>query len=237
MPNGMEPSSIRAVFFDAVGTLIHPEPPAPIVYAEVGARFGSKLTPDTIHKRFRIAFHQEEIADRVNDYRTSEEREVERWRRIVCSVLDDVKDQEACFAELFAHFAKPQSWRCDADAEGTLRELAARGYQLGLASNYDTRLRSVLAGLAALNPLGDLVISSEVGWRKPAPAFFDAMMRTVRKPALEILFVGDDLRNDYEGARAVGMQAVLYDSAAQAADNPNRVSRLTELLENLSRSE
>ncbi|HEY1861150.1 MAG TPA: HAD family hydrolase, partial [Gemmataceae bacterium] len=172
MPNGMKPESFRAVFFDAVGTLIHPEPPAPAVYAQVGRRFGSRLSLEIIRDRFLAAFQREELADRANEYRTSEEREVERWRNIVYSVLNDVTDREACFAELFAHFAHPEFWRCDADAEVTLCELAARGYQLGLASNYDTRLRSVVAGLPALNPLSDLVISSEVGWRKPAPAVY-----------------------------------------------------------------
>jgi putative hydrolase of the HAD superfamily len=242
MPNGMKPdanppsNSIRAVFFDAVGTLIHPDPPAPIVYAEVGRRFGSKLSPHAIRELFHAAFQREELADRANEYRTSEEREVERWRHIVYSALDDITDREACFAELFAHFAHPESWHCDADAEGTLRELAARGYKLGLASNYDKRLRSVVAGLPALRPLGGLVISSEVGWRKPAPAFFEALMRAVAMPAEQILFVGDDLANDYEGARAARMRALLYDAAARTALHRDRVLRLGELLVNLSAS-
>jgi putative hydrolase of the HAD superfamily len=62
-----------------------------------------------------------------------------------------------------------------------------------------------------LNPLRDLVISSEVGWRKPAPAFFDAIIRAVDVPASQILFVGDDLGNDYEGAETASMRAVLLD--------------------------
>jgi putative hydrolase of the HAD superfamily len=233
MPNGMKRDSIRAVFFDAVGTLIHPQPPAPAVYEHVGRRLGSRLSLEIIHDRFLAAFEQDELADRANDFRTSEEREVERWRHIVYSVLDDATDREACFAELFAHFARPESWRCDAGAASTLHELAARGYSLGLASNYDKRLRSVVAGLAALKPLGDLIISSEVGWRKPAPAFFDALMRAVTMPAEQILFVGDDVVNDYEGARAAGMQAVLYDSPSPTTIMPNLVSRLGELLEYL----
>jgi putative hydrolase of the HAD superfamily len=94
----------------------------------------------------------------------------------------------------------------------------------------------VVAGLPALNPLSDLVISSEVGWRKPAPAFFDELMRRVEARASQILFVGDDLVNDYEGARAAGMEAILCDSAAPPTSNSSRVLRLGELLDSLPAS-
>ncbi len=44
----------RALFFDAVGTLIHPDPSAPAVYAAVARRYGSALDMDTITDRFRM---------------------------------------------------------------------------------------------------------------------------------------------------------------------------------------
>ena len=47
---------VRAVVFDAVGTVIHPEPRAPVVYAEAARRFGSKRTVDEITPRFIAAF-------------------------------------------------------------------------------------------------------------------------------------------------------------------------------------
>jgi putative hydrolase of the HAD superfamily len=219
---------VRAVFFDAVGTLIYPDPPAPMVYAEVGRRFGSVLSPETIRERFWTAFQHEEMIDRAQNLRTSEAREFDRWRNIVQTVLDDVTDREKCFAELFTHFARPESWRWEAEAEGVLRELAARGYPLGMASNYDGRLRLVVAGMPALAPLQHLVISSEVGWRKPAAPFFEAMARAVAVPSANILFVGDDRANDYDGVRAAGMRGILFDprKRAQAA----RIHRLSDLL-------
>src|SRR5207302_1039003 len=51
-------AEVRAVFFDAVGTLIHPEPPAGAVYAEVGRRHGSRLTAAEIARRFAAAFRR-----------------------------------------------------------------------------------------------------------------------------------------------------------------------------------
>ena len=41
-------AGVRAVFFDAVGTMIHPDPPAATVYARVGRRFGSRLPAEAV---------------------------------------------------------------------------------------------------------------------------------------------------------------------------------------------
>ena len=223
----MIPANVRAVFLDAVGTLIFPDPPAAEVYATVGRKFGSRLPVEAIGARFRDAFRCEEASDRAHGLRTDEAREERRWRHIVAAVLDDVADGEGCFRELFGHFARPQSWRCAADADRVLAELARRGYRLGLASNYDRRLRSVAAGLPELAPLDCLVISSEVGWRKPAPEFFAALVRQAGVPAGEILFVGDDPVNDVEGARAAGLRSLLLDPCGP---DEACVTRLDDLL-------
>lgn len=221
---------VRAIVFDAVGTVIHPQPPAPIVYAEAARRFGSKRTAAEITPRFLAAFGREEAVDYANGLKTSEAREVERWRHIVAEVLDDVCEGEACFRELFAHFSRPEAWRLDADAAATIAALASRGYALGMASNYDHRLRSVVARFSALTPLQHLIISSEVGWRKPAPQFFRAVCEAFHLPAARILYVGDDPANDYEGARAAGLRALLFDAQGKHVDRePVSVRSLSEL--------
>jgi putative hydrolase of the HAD superfamily len=209
---------IRAVVVDAVGTVIHPEPPAPVIYAEVGRRFGSKRTAAEIAPRFIAAFAREEVIDHANGLRTSEVREIERWRHIVGDVFNDVTDTDACFRELFEHFSRPEAWRCDPDAAATIEALARRGYAVGMASNYDRRLRSVVAGLGALKPLQSLVISSEVGWRKPAPQFFLAVCQALEVPAQGILYIGDDPVNDDDGARAAGLRALLFDPKGKHRD-------------------
>jgi putative hydrolase of the HAD superfamily len=223
-------AGIRAVFFDAVGTLIHPEPAAPAVYAAAGRRHGSSLEVEEIAARFRSAFRRQEEVDRRHGWRTDEEREVERWRRIVGEVLDDVHDPEACFQELFAHFGRPDAWRVAADA-AVLAEVAARGFACGVASNYDRRLRAVAAGLPELAPARHLVISAEVGWRKPAAGFFAALCAATELPPKQILYVGDDRGNDYDGARAAGLAALLYDPRClETVAGGERLRSLAEVL-------
>lgn len=205
----MIPAGVRAIYFDAVGTVIFPDPSAAEVYATVGQRHGSRLSLAVIAGRFHAAFRREEAFDWANGLRTDEAREERRWRHIVAAVLEDVTDTETSFRELFEHFSHPGAWRCAADAAATLDELGRCGYRLGLASNYDRRLRSVVVGLPELRPLHGLVISSEVGWRKPAREFFASVVEQAGVRAEEILFVGDDPVNDEEGARAAGLRPLL----------------------------
>jgi putative hydrolase of the HAD superfamily len=222
-------ADVDAVFFDAVGTLIHPEPSAALAYAEAGRRHGSALTADAVRQRFAAAFAGEEAADLAGGLRTSEERELRRWRAIVAAVLDDVRDAEACFADLYAHFARPAAWRVEAQAAEVLRALAARGLTVGVASNFDRRLRGVADGLPALADVRHFFISSEVGWRKPAPQFFAALAAGAGVPAGRILLVGDDRDNDYLGAQAAGLRAVLFDPRGRGPADVPSVGRLAEL--------
>ncbi len=219
------------VFFDAVGTLIHPEPPAPTVYETVGRRFGSRLDEATIRIRFRAAFRRQEDADYAGNLRTDEAREVARWRTIVHEVLDDVTDPERCFQELYSHFTHAEAWRCEPKTAEVLAALAAHGHLLGIASNFDHRLRCVVENLPELRPVRYLVISSEIGWRKPAPEFYMAMCRRAGSLAEQILYVGDDPVNDHDGARAAGLRAVLF-APDQRASLPTQaqINSLSDLL-------
>lgn len=216
---------VRAVFFDAVGTVIHPEPSAGAVYAEVGRRFGSQLDANEVRRRFGRAFAEQEAVDAGNGHRTSEAREVDRWRQIVAQVLDDVTDRERCFAALYDHFAKPSAWRVEDGAGEVLTALRQRWYAVGLASNFDHRLRGVVDGLLPLEG-AHLLISSEVGWKKPAPEFFARLCAVVGLEPGQVLFVGDDVANDYDGARHAGLQALLFDTSGR---EESRLRSLREL--------
>ncbi|HEY1191425.1 MAG TPA: HAD family hydrolase [Gemmata sp.] len=225
------PSGVRAVVFDAVGTLIVPEPSAPAVYATTARRYGLELTPAEARARFISAYRAEEAADVARGWATCEERERDRWRTIVATTLAGVSDPESCFVYLFDHFSLPTAWRVNPDAATVLSALQARGYLLGMGSNYDARLRTVLAGLPELAPVaGRVVVSAGVKWRKPARPFFEEVTRATCCAPDEVLFVGDDLQNDYAGATAAGMHALLLDPHEKGAGVPHRIKSLSELL-------
>ena len=200
---------IQAIVYDAVGTLMHVRPSVEAVYAKTAHRFGSQLAPAEIRRRFAAAFAVQDRIDQANQWRTSEARERERWRAIVAQVLDDVADPAACFESLYAIFATPAVWAFDPDWPQVSATVRARGIRQAVASNFDHRLHALLAALPSSQCLERVIVSSEVGWRKPAPEFFAHVIQALALPPHEILFVGDDRANDYTPALAVGMQALL----------------------------
>jgi putative hydrolase of the HAD superfamily len=218
-----------AVFFDAVGTLLLPHPDVAKTYAAVAHRHGVEVDEDAIGPRFREAFRAEEAADRADGWVTSEAREVERWRRVVAAALPGTG--EAAFVELFTHFARPSAWRLPFGAGPVFTEMAARGLVLGIASNFDRRLAAVLAGFPDLAPLaGRVVISSQVGVRKPHPRFFAELAAVAGYDPGRIVLVGDDVGNDMVGATEAGLRAVLYDPANRYPKLRPRVATFAELL-------
>jgi putative hydrolase of the HAD superfamily len=223
-------SGIRAVFFDAVGTLLFPNPRAVYVYAEAAARHGLAIKPADIGSPLWEQLRQEDARDRELGWATSEYRERERWRAVVTAALPGSTDE--LFDELFTHFAKPTAWKVPDDAAETLSALQSTDLRLGMGSNYDLRLRTVVDGIPALEPVRDhLVISSLVGVRKPGRGFFDAVVQAAECRPDEILFVGDDLENDYSGATNAGLRAVLLDPKDKYPDVLHRIRRLCELLD------
>ncbi len=221
----------RVILFDAVGTLLYPDPPVAQAYATAGRLFGSQLEEGEINRRFCQALRAR-WASPKGDHSTCEEFERQRWRQVVTEVFDDVTNQQdALFESLWNHFAQPAHWRLFGDVVSTWGELSARGYIHGIASNFDERLRGLLTGLPPLDNCRHLFISSHIGYSKPDPRFYAAVTRQLELPANQILMVGDDYENDVIGSRAAGMNAIwLRRGEDSASPTTNTIGQLTELL-------
>lgn len=215
---------LRWIAFDAVGTLIFPEPSVAEVYSAIGRSYGSGLQVDQVRSRFRKAFAAHE-----RDHRTSEEHEFLFWKAVVRDVLGTVTDEGACFTELYEHFGRSSSWRVDQSTRQVIAQLQADGFEVAIASNFDARLHAVLDGDPLLKQIRTRLISSEVGWRKPSQEFYRELINRCGVPANEILMVGDDYENDYLGAIASGLSAVLL-SEKDVEHDISRITHLTQLL-------
>jgi putative hydrolase of the HAD superfamily len=212
-----DPHGLAGVVLDAVGTLIEPVPSVALVYAEAARRQGVALDPGLVKERFRRHFGDDEVDELRGPLATDEATEYRRWRRIVANVLPELPDSERGFAELWAHFGTTAAWRLFDDVAPALERLRDAGMSVCIASNFDARLREVFRGLPGLAAWqGPLVISSEVGVRKPHADFYGAACRALGLDPSRVLCVGDDLENDVLGPRRAGLQACLIDRHGSA---------------------
>ena len=223
---------LRAVTFDAGGTLLYPHPSVGEIYAAAARRHGAAADAATMEAAFRQAWvachHDDAVAAAGNVSQR------DWWRELVFRALDmagvAMRDREAYFDELYELFARPEVWRLFPDALETMAAVRQRGLKVGLLSNWDHRLRPVLEGLGLVPLLDAVVISCEVGAEKPDPRIFHAAGSVLGVAcAEEVLHVGDSYRDDVLGALAVGMGAVLVERAGKHPWDGATIRRLGEL--------
>jgi putative hydrolase of the HAD superfamily len=223
---------IRGIVFDAVGTLIKPVPSVAEAYMAAAQRQGVVLDRQVVQARFQVHFHNGADHAGNGSLSTDEATERRRWRKIVAGVLPEVREVDHAFDELWVHFSRPESWRCFPDVPQVLAELTDMGILVCVGSNFDGRLRGVVQGLPELGRWVDsLVISSEVGYRKPHPLFFAAVCSHLGLSGPQVLCVGDDLENDVHGATRAGLRGLLLNREMDRPVNLPHVPDLTSLVE------
>jgi putative hydrolase of the HAD superfamily len=94
------------------------------------------------------------------------------------------------------------------DVRATLEGLRDRGVTVGICSNWDWDLDRHLARNDLVDLLDFVVCSAQLGYRKPHPAVFDAVLDRSGAPADEVVFVGDSWHDDVTGSRAAGLRPV-----------------------------
>lgn len=222
---------IQAVVFDAVGTVMYPSPSVGEAYqAAIEAHCGVRTDADLVRRTVNDALQQRSA---TNDLTTNESAERQFWAELIRTLCPSPAGFQDCFDELFEHFATATNWRCFPDVAGLVPALHSLGVQVAIASNFDRRLNRVCDGLAELTDIDCRIVSSLVGYRKPAPQFFDAVVAETGVTAANILMVGDDPINDIQGALSSGLQAALIDRdktiSQQEFQNVHLLSDLTQL--------
>jgi putative hydrolase of the HAD superfamily len=202
-------TNIRVIFFDAAGTLIGLTKGAAHHYCEVAARHGLEVDLGAMNEAFRMTWRAQPAPATTRKLREDDDRGW--WREFVDEVLDKCAvprdgsfDRAAYFAELYEEFAQPGVWEVFPETRAVLAQLSGE-YELGIISNFDQRLRRILAELGLTPLLRHVVISSEVGADKPDPWIFQEALRLARVEPHEALHVGDEPAADWEGAAQAGL--------------------------------
>lgn len=220
---------VRAIVFDAVGTLIRVRGSVGAIYAQAAEQFGVSISADELEHRFRAAFRRRVAVDAECGYRTDAAWELARWQAIVAEAFSELPEPLAIFPVLWQTFARPETWEVFPDVAPALARLSKRGLILAVGSNFDTRLHQVLDGWPELRSLAPRFISAEIGWSKPARSFFTTIGDVLGLPPAELLMVGDHEELDIVPARAAGWHAVPVIRGSQPQTGAEALSSLAEL--------
>ena len=134
--------------------------------------------------------------------------------------------------EIRARFQRAEFESLFDDVRPTLDALAARGLCLGILSNYSQNLERVLNQVGIHHYFRFFVISAIARLEKPDPRIFDLTVRTANYPREQIVYIGDSIFHDIEGAQRAGVDAILVDRANRYPDFAGRrIGDLTELVD------
>jgi HAD superfamily hydrolase (TIGR01509 family) len=170
-----------------------------------------------------ITSMSEDEVDYMDVYRTTWER---AGLRLPEPLLHEILDAEQmCWDRAVV---------LDPDALQVLSWLETHGVKRGICSNAPfppamMRRQVETNGIAEL--VDAVVFSSEVGKRKPSPDLYLAALDAIGTAPEKTMFVGDRVREDYEGPRAIGMRAVILTAHAEEPppDGVPAIASLTEL--------
>ena len=222
---------LRAALFDAVGTLIELREPVGESYARLAQAHGAQLSARRLESGFAAATKQVPLPQLADCQRAQREaRERDWWREVVARTLAAAgrgpREFDAYFAELYQHFASPQSWQLRSGCAEALLELRARGLATGIVSNFDQRLHEILQGLE-LQPLLDVVVlPTDAAARKPDPRIFHAALAHLGVAAEQAIYLGDDAALDLAGSRSAGLRALDVAHLATLAELPDLLNTL-----------
>jgi putative hydrolase of the HAD superfamily len=198
--------SVRAVFFDVDFTLIYPGP----TFRGEGYR--------TFCERFDIgvdeSLFESGVASAASLLETTNDTyDAELFVQYAAHIIGHMGGQGErvidCAREIYREWAACQHFELYDEVPGVLRALSASGFRLGLISNSHRCLASFESHFDLTGLISAAVASSEHGYMKPHPSIFEAALQLVNVPSAEAVMVGDSVRQDVEGALAVGMRAVL----------------------------
>ena len=203
---------LSVILFDAGNTLIHPALPVGEIYAEVAGHYGLKVNPRALQVGFARAW--EKFRPRAETLAGGNHYSFLWWKAIVSEAWAEVASPpdfpfDDYFTEVYQSFEHPRLWRVFPDAQLALDKLAAKGVRLGILSNWDVRLRTILKGVELYDYFEHLIISEEVGVCKPHPDIFRLAAEKFGVAPGEITLIGDDPECDGAGATQAGIKSFI----------------------------
>ena len=199
---------IRAILFDAAGTLFHLTKTVGEHYAFVGREVGLDLDAQELERAFYAAWKQMPRRPAIDDPREDDDKGW--WRELVHHVFDQVAsslgklDRDNFFEVAYEHFAEPGVWELYPEVPETLEPVRTR-FELAVISNFDGRLRLILQHLGISKYFAHVFLSSELGADKPDPEIFRRAVKFMHLDANEVLHVGDDRERDWKAAKEAGL--------------------------------
>ncbi|MEB3310126.1 MAG: HAD-IA family hydrolase [Snowella sp.] len=215
-PSQTEPPQV--IFCDAMGTLFGLRDSVGKIYAQIAQDFDVWVEESALNQAFYTTFKKAPpLAFAQPDAIQLAALEYEWWKTLVAESFDQINalkkfsDFEEFFRVLYDYFATKKPWFVYPDVIDTLQFWQKQKIPLGIISNFDSRLYTVLTQLQLKDFFSTITISSRYKIAKPDIQIFQSALQYYDCSPQQAWHIGDSLKEDYEGAIAAGLQAFLIE--------------------------
>ncbi|MCM0592122.1 MAG: HAD family hydrolase [Gloeotrichia echinulata IR180] len=205
----------KVIFLDAVGTLFGVKGSVGEIYSQIAQEFGVEVSAETLNQAFIKSFKAAPppiFADA--ELEDLPQREFDWWRIIALNtfesagVLKQFSDFSAFFSELYIHFGTGEAWFVYPDVLAALVNWRRMGIELGVLSNFDSRIYSVLQDLGLKDFFASITIATQVRAAKPDPQIFAIALEKHNCSPDAAWHIGDSITEDYHAAKAAGLRGI-----------------------------
>jgi HAD superfamily hydrolase (TIGR01662 family) len=222
---------LKAVLFDVDFTLARPGPELmPEGYVTCGRQYGLELDFARYEQARAAALVD---LKRHPDLDHDEEIWIEFTERIVKGMGGEPPASHTVAVELTSRWQRHENFELYDDVRPVLDELRRDGVKIGLVSNSARDIQEFARHHALAVDAG--ISSFHHGKTKPHASIFRAVLDLLEVEAPDAVMVGDTVADDIDGARAVGMHAILVDRLGIYPDYEPRLDDLRPLPGLLSR--
>lgn len=218
----------RAVFFDVDFTLIYPGPAFQGTgYRSFCARYGIDVDAAAFERAVASASSVLDSSGGIYDPAVF----IGYTRRIIEHMGGSGPAVDLAAQDIYEQWAACRHFSLYEDVPDVLRQLHASGLRIGLISNTQRCLASFQRHFALDGLFTVAISSSDHGYMKPHPSIFEAALKQAAVQAHEAVMVGDSLAHDIDGARRLGMRAILVSRSGEARGCPPDVPVIQSLRE------
>ncbi len=227
-------SEIRAVFFDAGNTLLHPKLEV-VIEGLSSLGYSAKLEDFDDSERIGKRALEEWLWPLIRKGEIPKMVDPFYWRayleHLVARLGVPEEKRPEMMISIANHYREIELWaRVTPETAPTLSALKAKGYSLGVISNSIGTIEDQLRRSGLRDYFSTVLDSALVGVEKPHPRIFELALERAHCKASESVFIGDNYAIDVGGAELAGWRGILLDrvGAYPEADCP-RINSLAEV--------
>jgi len=219
-----------------MGTLFDLKASVGEIYQQFARKYGVNIEIEPLENAFVSSFKSAPpLTFSVNESAMIKQQEFHWWKQVVIATFKQLKalnkftDFDAFFAEIYFYFGTKEPWYILPGTVESLSKWRERGIELGVISNFDSRLIGVLNHLDLDHFFTSITISSMAGFAKPAANIFQIALSKYNFTADRAWHIGDSFTEDYEGARNAGLTAFWLNVGDHSRNIENQLPNLCSL--------